>query len=49
MPQILLVFIKWSNLHKSEGKLTPKKSYEIDPRICFTIALTKGKEQTQVK
>jgi hypothetical protein len=33
MPQILLMFIKWSSLHKSVSKFTPKMFYEIDPQF----------------
>ncbi len=28
------MFIKWSSLHKSVSKFTPKKFYEIDPRFA---------------
>jgi hypothetical protein len=30
------MFIKWSNLHKSVSKFTPKKFYVIDPRAEFS-------------
>jgi hypothetical protein len=33
MQQILLMFIKWSNLQKSVSKFTPKLLYEIDPGL----------------
>ncbi len=28
------MFIKWSSLHKSVSKFTPKKFYEIDPCVA---------------
>ena len=31
--KIMIVLIKWSSLQKSESKFTPKKFYEIDPRV----------------
>jgi hypothetical protein len=30
------MFIKWSTLHKSVSKFTPKKFYEMDPRAEFS-------------
>ncbi len=41
MPQILLMFIKWSSLHKSVSKFTPKKFYEIDPWLAIEASLVR--------
>jgi hypothetical protein len=37
MQQIFLVCIKWSSLHKSVSKFTPKMFYEIECRSYFFI------------
>jgi hypothetical protein len=37
MQQIYLIFIKWYSLQKRVSKFTPKKFYEIDPRLFNSV------------
>ena len=36
------VLVKWSSLQKSLIKFTPKKFYEIDPKLLFDSLVWKG-------